>query len=137
MQKLCVRQLLGLITTLTLYSYAAAPQAALAAETHVVNLAELQQDLYLSQQARATDLADMERVLALPAVQEGLSKAHLDTSRVMTAMAELDDKELARLADRARAVEEDVEGGFIVGVLALIGLIVVVLIVLTVIKNNE
>jgi hypothetical protein len=49
----------------------------------------------------------------------------------------LDDAELSRLAARARAVEQDVEGGIIVGLLALIGLVVVVIVVLTVIRAND
>jgi hypothetical protein len=44
------------------------------------------------------------------------------------AVATLNDSELARLSDRARASEKDVQGGLIVGILALIGLIVVIII---------
>jgi hypothetical protein len=45
----------------------------------------------------------------------------------------LSDDELARLADRARASEKDVQGGLIVGILALIGLIVVIIIVVAIV----
>jgi len=48
----------------------------------------------------------------------------------------LNDEELSRLADRARAVEQDVQGGLIVGLLALIGLIVVILVVVIVVTNK-
>ena len=135
--KLNVRQQLAAITALTLFSYVAAPQPLRAGETHVVNLSELQQDLRSSQETRVNNLADIERVLSLPEAQDALSKAHLTTERITTAIAELNDAELAQLADRAREAEQDVEGGFIVGLLALIGLVVVVLIVLSVVNDDD
>ena len=54
-----------------------------------------------------------------------------------TAVATLNDEELARLADRARASEKDVEAGIIVGILALIGLIVVIIIVVSVVAEAD
>ena len=42
-----------------------------------------------------------------------------------------------RLADRARASEKDVEGGLIVGILALIGLVVVIIIVASLVAQAE
>jgi hypothetical protein len=107
------------------------------AETHVVDVSELQQDLYHSHKERAQDLADIGRVLSLPAAQDALAKSHLDMPRVESAIASLSDAELSRLAARARAVEQDVQGGIIVGLLALIGLVVVVIVVLTVIRAND
>lgn len=135
--KLCVQQLLAVITALTVFTYTAAPQSLQAADTHVIDLSELQHDWKSSQQARAANLADIERVLSLPAAQEALAKSHLTTARVTTAIAELDDAELAELAERARDAEQDVEGGIIVGLLALIGLVVVVLIVLSVVNDDD
>ncbi|MEX2302503.1 MAG: hypothetical protein WD733_16290 [Bryobacterales bacterium] len=137
LSKLNVRQLLAAVTMLTVLSYTAAPQPLRAAETHVIDLSELQHDLKSSQQARVNNLADIERVLSLPATQDALAKAHLTAERATTAIAELDDTELSRLADRAREAEQDVEGGFIVGLLALIGLVVVILIVLAVVNDDE
>jgi hypothetical protein len=107
------------------------------AGTHVVDVSELQQDLYHSHKERAQDLADIGRVLSLPAAQDALAKSHLDMPRVESAIGSLSDAELSRLAARARAVEQDVQGGIIVGLLALIGLVVVVIVVLTVIRAND
>jgi len=135
MRKLGVQQLLALITVLTVFSYVAMPRPAAAAETHVVSLSELQQDLRAAQQVRTTDLNDIQRVFSLPAARDALTKSHLNSERVMTAIADLDGEELSRLADQARAVEQDVEGGLIVGLLALIGLVVVVVYVLSVLKD--
>ena len=137
MKKLCVQQLLALIMALAVFSYVAMPQPVAAAEAHVLTLSELQQDLNHLQETRAKNLEDIERVLSLPAAQDALAKAHLNTTRVTAAIAELNDAELTRLADRARAAEQDVEGGIIIGLLALIGLIVVIVVVLTVVRKND
>jgi hypothetical protein len=132
-----VQQQLAVITALSIFTYMAAPRPLMASETHVVSPSEMQRDLKRLQDTRARNLADIERVLSLPAAQEELAKAHLTTARVTTAIAELDDTELARLAERAREAERDVEGGIIVGLLALIGLVVVILIVLSVVNDEE
>jgi hypothetical protein len=135
--RLCVQQLLAVITALMVFSYTTSFQPLRAAEAHVIPLSELRHDLNTSQQTRAKNLADIERVLSLPAAQDALAKAHLTTARATTAIAELNDAELARLADRARDAEQDVQGGFIVGLLALIGLVVVILIVVSVVNDNK
>lgn len=134
---ICAPRSLSLITALAVLVYVVVPQPAAAAEPHVVSLSELRHDLSISQQKRAKDLEDIERVLSLPAAEDALAKARLSTARVTAAIAELSDEELSRLASRARAVEQDVEGGIIVGLLALIGLIVVVVVVLSVLKDNK
>ena len=103
------------------------------AQEHVVPLTELQQDARTAAEARTKDLADLDRVLSLPAAQDALRKSHLDQQTVRKAVSLLSDEEVARLAATARNVEKDVEGGLIIGLLALIGLIVVIIIVVAVV----
>ena len=134
--KLCPQQSLALITAMTLFSYTVLPHQAAAADHHVVSLAELQQQFSSSGTARAKNLGDIERVLSLPAAQEALAKARVNTTSVKAAIAELNDHELSRLAERARAAEQDVQGGIIVGLLALIGLVVVIIIVVSVLNKK-
>lgn len=109
-------------------------QAAVA-DDHVVSLNELQNQLRTSAGQRATNTADIERVLSLPAAAKELSKYNINSGQIHQAVATLSDTELARLADRARTAEKDVEGGLIVGILALIGLIVVIIIVVTLVTE--
>jgi hypothetical protein len=104
------------------------PKAA-KADDHVMPLSELHQQAQAASQDRAKNVADIERVLSYPAASEALQKADVSEAQMQKAVATLDDAELARLADRARASEKDVQGGLIVGILALIGLIVVIIIV--------
>ena len=103
----------------------------IAAEEHVVPLQQLQTDAQAASAARAKNIADIERVLSYPAAREALQKSNVNTDQMHKAVATLDDQELARLANQARASEKDVQGGLIVGILALIGLIVVIIIVVS------
>jgi hypothetical protein len=103
------------------------------AQDHVVPLEELHEKARATSQERAKNIADIERVLSYPAAAQALQKANVNPEQMRTAVATLSDDELARLSDRARASEKDVQGGLIVGILALIGLIVVILIVIAVV----
>ena len=105
------------------------------AQDHIVPLAELHGELASAAAARAANLSDIERALSLPAARDALEKAHVDQDQVRVAVSKLSDEELSRLADRARGVEQDVQGGLIVGLLAVIGLIVVIIIVVALVKN--
>lgn len=127
------QQSIAMITALTLFSMTTVSQPAVAGETHLVDLSELHRDLQTSAAKRTKDMADIERVFSLPAAQQALAKSHLNTEQVTKAIATLDDKELANLANKARAAEQDVQGGIIIGILALIGLVVVILIVIAVV----
>lgn len=118
-----------LLTAATFTSFA--PYAC--AQEHVVPLNELQNKAAESGEARSRNMQDIERILAYPAAADALAKANVKPDQVHKAVATLDNAELARLADRARASEKDVQGGLIVGILALIGLIVVIIVVVTVV----
>lgn len=96
-------------------------------------LQELHEKARAASQERAKNIADIERVLSYPAAAQALQKASVNPEQMRTAVATLSDDELARLSDRARASEKDVQGGLIVGILALIGLVVVILIVIAVV----
>jgi hypothetical protein len=102
------------------------------ADDHIVPLNEIHQQARSSSEARAKDVQDIERVLSYPAAAEALQKSHVNQDQMRKAVSTLDDAELARLAAQARRSENDVKGGLIVGILALIGLIVVIIVVVAV-----
>lgn len=129
-------QSIAMTTALTVFSATSMPQAAMAAESHVVPLAELQQSAQAKQKSRAQNLKDLNRVLSLPQSQEALGKAEVNPEHVRIAIASLSDQELDKLAQKARTAEQEVEGGIIVGLLALIGLVVVIIVVLAVVSND-
>ncbi|MCL4402565.1 MAG: hypothetical protein M1436_07890 [Acidobacteria bacterium] len=106
-----------------------------ASAQHVVPLNDLNNKLRSAAAERSRNLADVERVLSYPAAAEALGKYHIDRSQMHAAVTTLTDAELARFADRARGAEKDVQGGLIEGILALIGLIVVIIIILKVVAE--
>lgn len=105
------------------------------ADDHLVPTRELQQRLQTTAEQRVRNTADIERVLSHPIAAAELAKHNIDAKQVHQAVATLNDAELARLADRARVAEKDVQGGLIVGLLALIGLIVVIIVVVSVVAE--
>jgi hypothetical protein len=121
--------------TLVAFSVFSMPQAA--AQEHVVPLSELQSQVQSAARERAKNIEDIERVLSYPAAAEALKKSNVNPAQMRAAVATLSDAELARLSDRARASEKDVQGGLIVGILALIGLIVVIIIVVSLVAKAD
>jgi len=111
------------------------PGAAVA-QDHVLPLAELQQQMRSAGEARVAAVADIDRVFSLPAARDALKKANVTPAQVHMAVSQLSDHELSTLAMKARSVEQDVEGGIIVGLLALIGLVVVIIIVVAVVSGD-
>jgi hypothetical protein len=99
------------------------------ADDHVLPLTELHEKARSASENRTKNVEDIERVLSYPAAAQALAKSNVNQNQMRRAVATLSDDELARLADKARASEKDVQGGFIVGILALIGLVVVIIIV--------
>jgi uncharacterized protein (DUF3084 family) len=99
------------------------------AQEHIAPLSAVRQDLQRTASQRATNLADIERLLARPEARQELAKARLNPEQAQKAISLLNDEELARLAARARTAEQDVQGGLLIGLLAIIGAITVILIV--------
>jgi uncharacterized protein (DUF3084 family) len=99
------------------------------AQEHIAPLSAVRQDLQRTASQRATNLADVERLLARPEARQELAKARLNPEQAQKAISLLNDEELARLAARARTAEQDVQGGLLIGLLAIIGAITVILIV--------
>src|SRR5439155_26713303 len=111
------RQCLALLCALNFVPLSALPARAADAGGHVVPLSELRRQALGAASERARNVADIGRVLSLPAAQQELANAGLKSEQVTTAISQLNDEELARLADRARGAEADVKAGF--GVLSI------------------
>ncbi len=125
-------ELAKLMAATTVWAMFISPSLA-TAQDHVVPLAEIERAARSKAEARAQNLADIDRVVGLPAAAKELERVKVSRTQVRAAVASLSDEELARLAAQARTAEVDVQGGFLVGILALIGLIVVIVIVLAVV----
>jgi cytoskeletal protein RodZ len=128
------KQTWSIVLAVTVFTFTLLPENA-AGQDHVVPLSELQQKLRSAAEQRTKNIADIERVLSYPAAAEALQKYNVNQEQMRRAVATLSDEEVARLAERARASEKDVQAGIIVGLLALIGLIVVILIVVAIVAQ--
>src|SRR4051812_3397502 len=84
------------------------------AEDHIVSLDELHKNVRSASEQRSQNIADIERVLSYPAATKALERSNVNPQQMKAAVATLSDAELARMADRARTSEKDVQGGFIV-----------------------
>jgi hypothetical protein len=129
--KLSLQRPVAVLTALAVLALTA-PMAA--AEDHIVPLKALHARLYQEAQRRAENLAAVDKILALPAAGEALHKAGFDAAQAHAAVSLLNDQELSKLALQARQVDHEVQGGLIVGLLAIIGLIVVIIIVVSLVR---
>lgn len=84
---------------------------ALAAETHVVGQAELQQRLLAGSQARQRNLRTVEEFLSTPQAQKALQSMGENPQQVKTAVSALNDAELANLAARAQNAQAQFAAG--------------------------
>ena len=109
--------------------------SALPAQTHVVSPADLQKETAAATNARRHNLETVNNMLSSPKAEEMLGKAGLNPAQLKTAVATLNDDELASLAARSEKVQADFAAGrltdrdliiILLGVAALILIIVAV-----------
>ena len=130
-----VRRNLGLLV-LALNVAVAAPRGLPAQDRsgHVVSPEELTRDATKPLETRQADEAAVRHLLSSDAGQEAMASAHIDYQKIDKAIGQLNDEELAKLADRSRQAESDFAAGFIspkhLAELILVIIVVVVIIVL-------
>ena len=83
----------------------------LVAQGHVVSPAELQKQVTAASQARQHNIETVQQFLSTPTAQKAIKSAQMDPQQVRTAVAALDDQELARLAARADRAQADFAAG--------------------------
>ena len=85
--------------------------ADLVAQSHVVSPAELQKEVMAASQARQHNLETVRQFLSTPTAEKAMKSAQIDPQQVKTAVATLDDQELAQLAARADKAQADFAAG--------------------------
>ena len=105
------------------------------AQSHVVKPSELQQDMLTATQTRQHNLETLQNFLSTPEAARAMQSAKIDPQQVKTAVATLNDDDLAQLSSRATKAQNDFAAGrlsdrdliwIIVAVVALILIIVAV-----------
>ena len=125
------RQSIAAMIAVVMLSFYAVPARAGQSDEHVVPLADLRAQVSAAAAVRAENLADIERVLANPAAEAELSRLNTGREQLKSAISRLDDQELARLAERARAADQDIRAGGKGQILFLSGLAIVILLIVT------
>jgi hypothetical protein len=126
-----MRQFVRVATASTLAVVFIIPQDSLA-QSHVVSLAELQSATVAATQARARNIETLRAFVSSPAAEKALKSAHIDSQRVKTAVAQLNDQELAQLAARASKTQADFAAGnlsdrdLIIIILAVVALVLII-----------
>lgn len=107
----------------------------LLAQTHVVSPNDLQKEAVRATEGRQHNFETVKQFLSSQTAEKALKSAHIDSTRVKTAVSTLSDQELAQLASRAEQAQADFAAGhlsdrdlifIILGIAALILIIVAV-----------
>jgi hypothetical protein len=101
----------------------------------VVSPADLHKEAVAVSQARQHNLDSIQHLLSTPAAEKALKSAKMNTQQVKTAVATLNDQELAQLASRADKAQADFYAGTLSErdlILIILGIAVLVLIIVAV-----
>ncbi len=107
----------------------------LSAQTHVVNPAEVENELLAAAGTRQRNVESVNGFLSSTKVQGALGSAGINPERVKAAVASLDDEELARLAARSEKAQADIVAGRISDhdlILITLGFVALILIIIAV-----
>jgi hypothetical protein len=107
----------------------------LRAQSHVVSPADLQKSVTAASHARQQNLETVRQFLSSPTAEKALKSAKMDPQQVKTAVATLNDQDLAKLAARADKAQADFAAGNISDrdlILIILGIAVLVLIIVAV-----
>jgi hypothetical protein len=121
-----------LIASFMVSLFALSPQH-LAAQTHVVSPADLQQAAAAATQSRQADVARLNEFFSSPVAQNALKDAHIDATQVKTAVSSLSDQDLARFAARAQKAQKDFAAGSITDHMLLLIVIAIVIVVIIIV----
>jgi CHASE3 domain sensor protein len=111
------------------------PTAAIAAETHVISPADLQQELVAASRAQQCNLERVQQFVSSEKAQKAIKSAGIDPQQVKTAVSHLSSEELTQLASRAEKAQTDFAAGrvtdreliyIIVGIAILIVIIIAI-----------
>lgn len=105
------------------------------AQDHVVNPSDLQKEMVKATQTRQHNLETLQQFLSTPVAEKALKDAKLDPQQVKTAVATLNDEDLARLSSRAEKTQADFAAGRISDrdlILILVAIAVLILIIVAV-----
>jgi Flp pilus assembly protein TadB len=78
---------------------------------HAVSTQELRQDVQRAAETRQANEAEVRQLLSTDAAQRAMKSINLNYRKVDQAVGQLDDEDLARMAERSREVQKDFAAG--------------------------
>ena len=107
----------------------------LSAQTHVVNPADLRNEVLAASASRQRNVETVNNFLSSAQAQKALGSAGVNPALVKATVSSLDDRELARLAARSEKAQADFAAGRIGDrdlLLIMLGLVALILIIIAV-----
>ena len=120
------------IFAFSFFAFMFTPQPGLHAQTHVVTPAELQKDAADSTRTRQQNEQTVNGLLTSPEGVKALQSAHADPAQVTSAVSQLDDEDLAKLAAQSQKAQDDFAAGrlsdrdLIIIILAIVALVLII-----------
>jgi hypothetical protein len=103
------------------------------ADKHVVSLGELNKDAAGPSETRRANEAEIRQLFATVDGQKALKTANVDYAKIDRAVSSMSDEDVARISERARAIDRDFAAGNLSDhdllVILVVALIVIILIV--------
>lgn len=110
--RLCLRWCVPyMLLILTLAMLAGSTPAQAQQPQHVVSLDDLNHDAARPAQTRQADQAAVRQMFSHEQVQNALKSSNVDYAKVDNAIGQLNDEDLAKLAERSRQVERNFAAG--------------------------
>jgi hypothetical protein len=103
-----------------------------AAQSHVVSPNELHQQVVTSSRIRQQNVEQIDRFFSSPLAQRALRDHRIDAKQVKTAVSQLSDEELARVAARTEKAQTDFAAGAITDHLLILIVIVIAVVLIAV-----
>jgi hypothetical protein len=103
------------------------------ADKHVVSLGELNKDAAGPAEMRRANEAEIRQVFATVDGQKALKTANVDYAKIDRAVRSMSDEDVARISDRARAIDHDFAAGNLTDHDLLVILIVVLIVVILIV----
>jgi len=104
------------------------------ADKHVVSLGELNKDAAGPSETRRANEAEIRQLFATVDGQKALKTANVDYAKIDRAVSSMSDEDVARISERARAIDRDFAAGNLSDhdllVILVVALIVIILIVM-------
>jgi nitrogen fixation/metabolism regulation signal transduction histidine kinase len=91
--------------------FAVSPAGVQAQDKHVVSVQDLSRDAARPAETRQANEASLRQLFSSPQAQQALKSANIDYSKVDKAVGQLTDEDTARLAERARQLQENFAAG--------------------------